>query len=57
MGVDCAQSGDVNPGFSADFGNLFGKTIDPGPNQYGTLIDAGTFTPGDVEMEVSGAYT
>ena len=55
--VSTALNGDVNPGFSADFGNLFGKTADPGPNQYGTLIDAGTFTPGDVEMEVSGAYT
>ncbi len=55
--VSTALNGDVAPGFSADFGNLFGKTGDPGPNQYGTLIDAGTFAPGDVEMEVLGAYT
>lgn len=48
---------DVNPGLSADFGNLFGKTGDPGSNQYGTPIDAGSYAPGDVEIDASGAYT
>ena len=47
----------MNPGLSADFGNLFGKTGDPGSNQYGTPIDAGSYAPGDVEIDASGAYT
>lgn len=47
----------VNPGLSADFGAVFGKTGEPGSNQYGTPIDAGAYAPGDVEIEASGAYT
>ena len=47
----------VNPGVSADFGNIFGKDENPGENQYGTLIEAGTYTPGDVEIGIAGAYT
>ena len=52
-----ALNGDVNPGLSADFGNLFGKVAEAGPDQYGTLIEGGTFAPGDVEIKASGAYT
>lgn len=52
-----ALNGDVNPGFSADFGNTFGKTGDPGPDQYGTLIMEGIYSPGDVEINSAGAYT
>lgn len=52
-----ALNGNVNPGLSADFGAVFGKTGEPGSNQYGTPIDAGSYAPGDVEIEASGAYT
>ncbi len=52
-----ALKGDVNPGLSADFGNLFGKVAEAGPDQYGTLIEGGTFAPGDVEVGIAGAYT
>lgn len=52
-----ALNGDVNPGFSADFGGTFGKTGDPGPDLYGTLIMEGTYSPGDVEINSAGAYT
>lgn len=48
---------DVNPGVSADFGNIFGKDANPGENQYGTLIEAGSYAPGDVEIGAAGAYT
>ena len=36
---------------------MFGNTGEPGSNQYGTPIDAGSYAPGDVEIEASGAYT
>lgn len=52
-----ALTKDVNPGFSADFGGTFGKTGDPGPDQYGTLIMEGIYSPGDVEINSAGAYT
>ena len=52
-----ALNGNVNPGLSADFGTVFGKTGEPGSNQYGTPIDAGSYAPGDVEIDASGAYT
>ena len=52
-----ALTKDVNAGFSADFGNTFGKTGDPGPDQYGTLIMEGIYSPGDVEINSAGAYT
>ncbi len=51
-----ALNGDVNPGFSADFGNVFGKVGEAGPDQYGTLITEGTYSPGDVEINSVGAY-
>ena len=52
-----ALNGDVNPGFSADFGGTFGKVGEAGPDQYGTLIMEGTYSPGDVEINSAGAYT
>lgn len=52
-----ALNQDVNPGVSSDFGNIFGKDGNPGENQYGTLIEAGTYAPGDVEIGAAGAYT
>lgn len=51
-----ALNGDVNPGFSADFGNVFGKVGEAGPDLYGTLIMEGAYSPGDVEIQASGAY-
>lgn len=55
--VSTALNGDVNPGISSDFGNVFGKDGNPGENQYGTLIEGGTYAPGDVEIHAGGAYT
>lgn len=52
-----ALNNPVNPGISADFGGTFGKDGNPGENQYGTLIEAGSYAPGEVEILASGAYT
>lgn len=52
-----ALNGDVNPGFSADFGPSFGKGGGEGDDAFGSLIEGGTYSPGDVEINSAGAYT
>ena len=52
-----ALNGDINPGFSADFGPSFGKGGGEGDDAYGSLIEGGTYSPGDVEINSAGAYT
>ncbi len=52
-----ALNGDVTPGFSADFGPSFGKGGGEGDDAFGSLIEGGTYSPGDVEINSAGAYT